>query len=236
MKLVLRIAVLVFGLASCGAWAQPSSPADFIAAYRTAMQEKSLEKLDALTYTIGMSDADKQQMDSLLKMGFNDSEIAEVSLEPLPVDFHLGGIANGKKWEPTYAPDGLITIKYKNVSNGPLSSNAPYAIINGHYFLISAKSTDLGWKGPPDQALIVNAMSTSPYKIRIQAKWNVSGVDQEQTFNSGSAGVMGQYFESVIITCTDDNAQTTPVISEGGKEVFHAQVLKGKGTIEYKKK
>jgi len=240
MKTFLRVVVLLWGFGVGGAVAQPATPADFIAAYRAALQEKSLEKMEALTYTTGMSDADKKLAESMMKMGmgmgFGDNEIAGVTLDPLPADFHLGGFMNGKKWEPTFAPVGMITVTYKKVANGPSSSTAPYAVINGHYFIVGAKSTDLGWKGPPDQSLIVNAMSTSPDKIQIHAKWNVSGVEQEQTFHSGSAGVMGQYFESVTITCADDNAQTTPTITEGGKEVFHAQVLKGKGTVEYARK
>jgi hypothetical protein len=238
MKTILRIVVLLIGLGPVVAAAQPSTPEDFIAAYRAALEQKDAGKLEALAYTNGMSDADKQMADTMAKMavGMGGGEIADISLEPLPADFRLGGIANGKKFELTCPPAGLIKVQYKKVANGPLSTSAAYAVIDGHYFLVATKSTDLGWKGPPDQSLIVNAMCTSPDKIEIHAKWNVSGVEQEQTFHSGSAGVMGQYFESVTITCSDDNAQTTPTISEGGKEVFHGAALKGKGVVAYTKK
>jgi hypothetical protein len=219
--------------------AEPASPAEFIAAYRTAMQEKSIQKLNALTYFVGMAASDKQQTDSLFKMEFDQNgsnEIADISLDPLPDDFHPINVMAGKKWEPTYPPAGLIKILYKGTANGPLSSAAPYAIIGGHYYLTSVKSTDLNWKGAPDRSLIINALSSSPTGIRLIVRWNVSGIEQQQTFKTPSVGLMGQYFEHVTATSLDDGGNLTLVILEGGNEVFHSQPLKGKGSIEYAKK
>jgi hypothetical protein len=51
MKLLWSIFALLLGISSLSAWAQAGSPEEFIASVKTAMQEKSAEKLAALTYT-----------------------------------------------------------------------------------------------------------------------------------------------------------------------------------------
>ena len=233
LSLLLPFALLTASVAR----AQPSSPAEFIAAYRDALQEKSVQKLDALTYQVGMSEAGQKQVDSLLmEFNSNKAEVAEISLKPLPDDFHPVNIGAGKKWELTYPPAGFITVDYKRTPNGPLSFSAPYAVIGGHYYLVSVKSTDLGWKGPPDRTLGLNALSFSPNEdLRITVRWNVSGVDQEKIFKTSSVIIMGQYFEQVTVTRLTDGKDLTLTLTEGGKEIFHSQPLKGKGSIEYKK-
>ena len=183
-----------------------------------------------------MSESDKKQAASVQQMFFNDAEITGISLEPLPTDFQSIAIVNGKKWEPTYAPIGQIKIEYKKTANGPLGFSAAYAIIDGHYFLISTKSADLGWKGPPDKPLSFMVTGWVKDKVQITARWNTSGAEQEQIYKGASnMYFMGQYFENVTVTSTDDNTDVTLIISEDNKEIFHSQPLKGKGTIEYKK-
>ena len=200
------------------------------------MQEKSVDKLNAITYTVGQSESDKKQVASAEQMGFSmdSKEIEAVSLEPLPADFQSVYIVNGKKIEPTYSPVGLIKIQYKEVANGPLSSSAPYAIIDGHNFVVSSKITDLGWKGPPDTGLCLMVISRDPQnKVQIKVKWNASGVEQERIFNTASATIPGQYVESADVTCTSPDATLT--ILQGGKQVFYSPPLKDKKAIEYKK-
>ncbi|MCE0497958.1 MAG: hypothetical protein LV481_08450 [Methylacidiphilales bacterium] len=234
MKSLLPFLTFFLGIVALPIWAQPSSPEEFIAAYRTAMQEKSVGKLDALTYTVGMSDADKKQADSMQQMGFRDEAIAGITLEPLPADSPSVAIMNGKRYEQTYPPTGLIKIQY-GAANGPDSSSQGYAIIGGHYFLVSVKSTDLGWKGPPDKPLTFMVAGWVKDKVQIQATWNTSGVDQEQSFNGNSGGGMGQYWVKFTVTSADDATDLTLVLSEDNKEIFRSPPLKGKGTIEYKK-
>jgi hypothetical protein len=236
MKSLLPILTFLLGIMPVLTWAQPSSPEAFIASLRTAIQEKSLEKLDAITYMVGMSESDKKQAASVQQMFFSDTEILAITLEPLPVDFQSIYIVNGKEWEPTYTPTGVVNIQYKKTANGPLGLTPTYALVGGHYFLISTKSTDLGWKGPPDKTLGFAAMGQGQDKVQISVKWNASGVEQERTFKQKSNMIfLGQYIEQITVTSPDDATDVTLTISENGKEMYRSQPLKGKGTIEYKK-
>ena len=237
VHLIRPVLLLTFflGIVPLSTLAQPSTPAEFIAAYRTAMQEKSVEKLTAISYTVGQSESDKKQEAHDEQMEFSNSprEIGEVSLQTLPADFQLVEIGMGKKYEPTYAPTGLIELQYKGIPNGITGEIAPYAIIGGHYFLVATKSTDLRWKGPMDKTLNWVVMGRGQDKVQITAKWNASGVEQERICNIPSVGFKGQYFEKVTVTSTADDTDVTLRIYEDGKEKFRSHALKGKGTIEY---
>jgi hypothetical protein len=230
-----RIIAISVGIFPIALLAQPTSPEEFIAAYRTAMQERSAEKLNPLTYSEGMSEADKQQAAQVQQMIFTDKEIDSITLAPLPADFQTVFIQRGKKIEPTYTPIGLIQTKYKDGGNGMNSASAPYAVIDGKYFLISSKSTDLGWSGPPDKTITFMVMGQGQDKVQIKAKWNASGVDQERIFKSPSSNFMGQFFKEVTVTSTQDDTDVTLTILEAGKKIFHSEPLKGKGTLEYKR-
>jgi hypothetical protein len=246
MKSLLPIVIFLLGIIPPSAWAQPASSAEFITAYRTAMQEKNNEKLDALTYTVGMSDSDKKQMDSMQQMGFswNHKGIGTITLQPLPANFQSVAIMNGRKYEPTSPPIGMIQIDYTGTGDGPLNGSQGYAIIDVHYFLVSSKSTDLGWKGPPDKPLSFIVAGWVKDKVQIKAKWNTSGVEQEKVCEGNSGGgagqsfsqlFMGQHIERITVTSTDDNTNVTLIVSEDNKEIYRSQPLKGKGTIEYRK-
>jgi hypothetical protein len=229
------LTTFLFGIIPLSTWAQPSSLTDLVAAYRTAMQEKSVEKLSAITYTVGQSESDKKQVATAQQMAFNWShkEVRKVSPEPLPADFQSVFIVNGKKIEPTYVPLGVIKVEYTGTGAGPDSSSAPYASIDGHYFLISSKTTDLGWKGPPDTGLCLMVTGSPQDKVQIAVKWNASGVDQEKIFNKYTTTVIGQYVESA--TVTSSNPEATLMILQGDKQIFLSPPLKGKAAIEYKK-
>jgi hypothetical protein len=228
--------IFLFGLVPHVISAQPSSPREFISSLQTAIQEKSLEKLNAITYTVGMNDSDKKQAASVQQMFFSNSEIASISIKPLPPDFQSVYIVNGKKWEPTYPPTGVVNIQYKKTDNGPTGLTPTYAIIDGHYFLISTKTTDLGWKGPPDKTLGFAVTGKGQDTAQITVKWNASGVELERKFTQHSnMTFLGQYVEQVDVTSADHGTDVTLTISENGKEIFCSQPLKGKGKIEYKK-
>lgn len=216
--------------------AQPNTSDEFVAAYRTAIQEKSPAKLDLITYSVGMSESDKQQLALVQQMIFSDKEIDDISLTPLPGDFQSVCVMRGKKLELTYPPVGLIKIKYKGTGNGMTSTSSPYAIINGQYFLVSTKSTDLGWSGPPDKTITFMVMGSGQDKVQIKAKWNASGIEQMRTFKVPSSNFMGQYFDEITVTSREDDTDVTLTILEEGKEIYTSQQLKGKGSIEYKRK
>ena len=213
----------------------PTTPEQFTTAFNAALKEKSAEKLDALTYTIGMTDADKEQVKLSQKMIFSDKEIDSISLQPLPEDYETVYIMQGKKIEPTYPPAGIIKTTYANPGHGLNSTSAPYAIVDGRYYLITSKSTDLGWTGPKDKTITFMVMGRSQNKVQIKAKWNASGVDQERIFKSPSSNFPGQFFQQIIVTSTDNDTDVTLTILEAGKEIFVSQPLKGKGVLEYKK-
>ena len=236
MKTIIRglaVSLLVLPLTLLG---QPNTPDEFVAAYRAAIQEKSPAKIDAITYSVGMSESDKHQVALAQQMIFSDSEIIDITLAPLPGDFQSIYIMRGKKLEPTYPPVGLIQTKYKATGNDMNSTSVPYAVIDGRYFLTSTKSIDLGWSGPPDKTITFMVMGRGQDKVQIKAKWNASGVEQTRIFKLPSANFMGQYFDEITVASAEDDTDVTLTILEEGKEIYTSQPLKGKGSIEYKRK
>lgn len=235
MRLLPLIAYLLLAATALSFAAEPTTPDQFIAAFRKAFEEKSPEKLAALTYTVGMTEADKTMLANSTKNAFSDKEIESISLVPLPPDFETVFILRGKKIEPTATPEGQIQVKYKATGNGINTTNLPYAIIDGQYFLTGIKITDLGWNGPPDKTITFMVMGTGQDKVQIKAKWNASGVDQERTFHTPSSNFMGQYFEEITVTSTEDNTNVTLTLMEDSKKIYTSEPLKGKGTLHYKK-
>lgn len=214
---------------------EPSTPDEFIAAFGTALKEKSSDKLDALTYIAGMSETDKAQAKRVNQMLFTDEQIDSISLQPLPEDYETVHGMRGKKIEPAYPPAGVVETKYSATRNGVVSTSSPYAVIDGKYFLVPSKTTDLGWSGPADKTMTFMVIGNGQDKVQIRAKWNASGVDQERGFKSPSSSFMGQHFDRITVTSANDDTDVTLTVLEGGKEVFVSGSLKGKGTLDYKK-
>jgi len=186
MKYLRLTFTLLFAITPLSTWAQSSSPTEFIAAYRTAIQEKSPEKLNAITYSVGMSEADKNQLASHLDTIFNDKPIGEISLESLPATFKSFVIMNGKKLEPTYPPAGMIKIQYETVNGASSSSSRAYAIIDGRYFLVPNKITDV-----PVHIYPLNPGSDSPdndYRFVVQKEGDAGAETLVYGFMSLSAG------------------------------------------------
>jgi hypothetical protein len=235
MKSLLPILTFLLGIIPLSTWAQPKTPEEFIAAVREAFQQKSLEKLDALTYPLGTGESDKKQTALLDQNLFKGTEIEETWLEPLPPYFQSVHIWFGKKTEVVPLPKGMIEVRYKPIGNNTYSAGLPYAIINGNYFLTSSRTTDLGWKGPKDKIISFKVIGQGQNKVHIFAKWNASGVEQERYFRYPSEEFIGQYCERLTVTSTEDNTDVALDIFEDGKRIFHSKTLIGKGTIEYKK-
>ena len=236
MKLLPCIFGLIVGFLPQAVLAQPRSPDELISAARKAIQENNPEKLNALFYTAGMSDSDKEMAQFGLQGFLRGGEIESISLLPLPPHYRSTYIVRGQKVEQTYPPTGIMEVKFKPGTNGLTSSSAAYAVIKQGYFLVSSKSTDLRWSGPPDQSIGFMVMGRGQDKVQIKAKWNASGVDQEEDFEEPSGAVWGQYFDKVIVISTKGDTDITLRIMENGKELFKSERLQGKGTIEYKKK
>jgi hypothetical protein len=218
----------------------PATKGEFLAALRAAYESKDVNRIRALTWTKGASAADEHMMTQVLTMSLkNKNTIKTVTLDPLPPDYESVFIAMGKKWDPTYKPDGMATVVYDSPYPHPTksSTSTPYAQIDGHYFLVEAKSTDLAWTGPPDKMLRYFVAGAGSDKVKIDFKYNVSGANVEKTAHVASAMFPGQYFDEVTVTSTEDNTNVNLELSEGPikNTVFKSPPLKGKGTIHYKR-
>ncbi len=211
----------------------PDTPEDFLSAIRTALAERSPAKLDALTYSVGMTEADKTLAVRMQQHLFNDKEIESLSLQPLPEDSQLFFVSRGRKIEPTNPPVGLVAITYKSLGNGTDATSLAYTNVDGRYFLVGTKTTLLDWKGPPDKT--IGYMITGPGQDSLQAKvkWNASGVNLEHSFKDSSLSFQGQFIKEVTVTSAKDDAEITLTIVEDGKPI--SEPLTGKRTLEYKR-
>ena len=217
------------------------TPEEFLATYRTALEQKNTNKLLSLYYTNGCSEFDITGLKEMEPINhFFNGKLTNVSFAPISKDWNPIHIADGKKYEPTHSVDGVIKFFYvsqpENAQSTHYSGGDGYAVIDGIHRLITAKSTNLGWKGPKDQQLNFTVTGKGGNKCEIQYKWNASGVDQQAAL-SGNSGIvlLGQFIESIHVTSLDDDTDLILTVREGGKEIYTSSPLKGKGTLEYKR-
>lgn len=226
--------ILSLVISSLCAFAQ-DTPDTFVKAVEEALNEKSAAKFDALLYTIGMSDADMQMVKRSQQHLLNNPGVDTIELAPLPADFQSVFIMRGKRIEPTALPIGIVKIKLKQAGNGMGSISFPYATVDGRFYLIGAKSTDLNWKGPEDKSIGYMIMGKGQDAVKGTVKWNASGVDLEKAISSPSLSFSGQYIDEVTIMSDSDDTDVTITIMDGGKQIFQSAPLKGKGTQSYKR-
>lgn len=233
MKSLLAAIGLFSALSLCAA--QPASEEEFKAAYRTAMAERSVEKLEALTYTVGMSDQDKATATKMMAYLPAGREIESVHLKALPADLPREHIARGKKIEMTAPPVGIVEVVFAKGGEGMNTVSAPYAIVDGKYYVVGAKATDLNWSGPPDKTLNFMVIGSGMKDAQIKVRWNASGVDIEREFSQPSSSFLGQHIEQITVTSGDPSANLILSVREEGKEIYKSEPLKGAGTLEYKR-
>lgn len=236
MKHLISIIITIAAFISFVEAAPPTTVEGLIEALRKAIIEKDQPALDSLTYSVGMSDSDKQMAARAQQGLMSGREIDEINTTALPEDFQSIMVARGKKIEPTNPPKGLIQIKYKEQEGSSFSSSLPYTEVEGRYYLIGTKTTELDWDGPPDKQIGFGVMGVGQDSIKVRVKWNASGIQQEQIFSAPSAILIGQYIESVVVTSDRDDADVTLTIREGGDVIYTSEALKGKGNIEYERK
>jgi len=216
--------------------AEGEGAAKFKSSLRAAITEKDNQKLEELIYFEGSSLEDRQRMTSMLRMMLlNGKEVEEISLEPLPSDFDSVLIVRGKKLEPTATPSGMIKVTLKGAGQGPKQSSSAYAIVDGKFFFVGLKSTDLDWKGPADTNIGFSVVGQGSPGLQIDGVWNASGVQLKKKFKDSSITFWGQHFEELKVTSDNEDCDVTVTISEGGKEIY-SEPLKGKGVLQYKKK
>ena len=167
-------------------------------------------------------------------------EIENIAFAPLTPYFMNPHVAFGKRTEPTYPPVGVMEFTCKNQGKALTSytMGVPYSLIDGSYYVVAEKTTDLGWKGPKDEQLGVTVWGTGWDKVDIHIKYNASGVDVEKDQTDMSSLFVGQYIQEVTVTSKDDTVDdvTLRVKQAGEREPSYISApLKGKGQIVYKK-
>lgn len=241
----MKIALVLSGLLALGVCrasaSPPRTPKEFVAAYRAAMKDRDLDKLKSLTYTVGMSEEDKKLTFMVGEMCFPEQEIERVVFEPLPEDYQDVWFIHGMKMEPTAPPEGMIKVYYRKpeerLEGATINhSMRPYTIVDGIFFLVGTKTTDLQWEGPPDRLIGFSVRGEKSDQVKVRIKWNSSGIDQEMKKHStNSYSFWGQYIDQVIVTSLDDGADIILEVLEEGEVIYTSDRLKGKGTIQYQR-
>jgi hypothetical protein len=91
---------LSVALAASG-FAGNRTPEEFAAAVRGAIEAKDAARLEALTFTEGMSDKDREMALKVSQRLFTGGAIEKVTLGPLPEGADFVHVLRGKKIEPT---------------------------------------------------------------------------------------------------------------------------------------
>ncbi len=231
-KTVLACAAILACLASHAAPIKSSQ--DFLDTIKAAMTAQDMKLLHSLIYDKGMPEADKTPPENDAPSGKNAVEIASITLDPLPKGYQTLAVVSGVRYEPTYPPAGLVAIRFAKNPGGPDSTSMPYAIVDGAYYLVATKKTDLNWKGPPDSTIGYFLIGQGTDKVAISGKYNVSGVDLGGDFSAASMSLTGQYISEMTVVSNSDDVHVTLVILQDGKRVFTSEPLIGRGTIEYR--
>jgi hypothetical protein len=238
MKIPRIIVATLFFASMCFA-EPPKTKEEFLTAVRAAYEAKDVKKISTLTWWKGASDEDRKMAETMLPLSIkNAGAVESVVLEPLPDEFKGVQVAYGKRFEPTYPPLGMVKVDYKiDKSGGHQSTSAPYAVIDGAYYIVTSKTTELGWKGPKDKSFTVSVIGSGQNKVKVDVKYNVSGVDLKDTLvpPASSRGFPAQYIGEVTVISEDDDVDVTLRISEEMRQIYESKPLKGKGQIHYKK-
>jgi len=237
MKRAVFLFVGVILATGCLAGDLPKTKDDFLTAVRKAYEEQDVKRVHELTWEQGMSAFDHNQQQQMLDMMVYNGGVDSIVFQPLPPDFMDIPVAWGRRIEPTHAADGIITVNLKpSDKNSNSAVSMPYALINGAYYLVTSKTTDLGWKGPQDQPVTVAVAGPGQEKVKIHVQYNASGVDLERDQISPSNSFPAQYLTLVTVTSDTDDASVTLRLLDGkGNAFYESKPLKGKGRLQYHK-
>lgn len=208
----------------------------FVKTIKEAFARKDARLLDPLTWTQGMSDTDRVRAGESRGMLFADTDVENVSLGPLPKNQKFVHVMNGLRIEPTHPPTGKVVLALKQASGAKATASMLYAVINGGFYLVTSKSTDLHWKGPPDKNISYMVSGTGQDRVRLSLKFNASGVEMEDTPEYPSGTFWGQHVTEMEVRSDDPGVEVELTISEDGKSVYKSEKLKGVGSIKYKRK
>ena len=165
------------------------TPDAFLAAVRAAFEAKDAKKLRALTWTKGASKEDLAGWDQEYAMELPaDGPVETIRLGPLPPDLKPM-VLNGKRFDCTYTPAGSVVIAFKSAAataaaSGPSGSSIPCAVIDGGYYLLTTKTTDLGWKGPADTQWSISVTGRGTDKITAVVKYTPAAWIRRRTLKA----------------------------------------------------
>ncbi len=225
------LAVLVLPLLAIHAEETPD-PDVFTETLKKAIIEQDTETLLTFADSEGLTGEARKRQEESLKVTYPGTNVFSVSLGPLPVDFPPFFIMNGRRYEPTHPPAGIVTISFRQES-GLTSKQLAYAIVDGRYKIVATKSTQLDWKGPPDASLGFIIEGPGSEGAVVKVKFNASGVDMERTFHGAAINLWGQHFGEVEVTNEDPKASLVLKVLRDGKEIYKSETLKGAGKILY---
>ncbi len=218
--------------------AHPTTDDAFIAAWKKAVETKDQIAIEKLTYLEGLTQENRSLF--LLKANrfSNIEKVKEVTLKALPSDYSAVHVVMGRKSELLKTPVGLIKV----TGQGAYSYASPYTVIEGKYYVVGSKITDLNWQGPPDVILRYNVEGKGSENVEIEYSWNASGVDMTKSkissknkYGFSNSSFPGQHISWFKVTSNDPDSEIVLVLSEGEKETYKSVPLKGLGIIEYKK-
>jgi len=211
-----------------------ASAADSADAFKTelnrVLESKDWDGLLALCHTEGMTDYDWKMAEAIKTAIFDGRSTEGMQLIELPENFDPTFIHDGRFFEPTTVPIGLVEIK----SDGG-DMKIPYTILEGDYRLVATKSRSLNWEGPADHPLGISVMGQGFEKVDALATWNVSGMTIEKKLTHTSTNFNGQFIESVTIISENKDVSLQISVFENGEKIYVSDYLKGVGELSYQR-
>ncbi len=194
------------------------------------LNEKDWDSYKALTYKKGMTDYDYKMMESMKSVIIDGRKVISGEFADLPKDHKTSFIYDGRSFEPTISPLGLLKLEQEGGG-----TTLQYAKNGESFVLMGTKSENLGWKGPNDVQLGIVILGYNTEGLKIEASWNASGRAFSEELDHTSTTFFGQYVESVKVSSDDPDAVYQLQIMKNGKEVYKSDKKQGVGQIEYKR-
>jgi hypothetical protein len=195
------------------------------------LNEQDWDAYKALTYKKGMTDYDYEMMESLKSVIIDGRKVISGEFADLPEDHKTSFIYDGRAFEPTISPIGLLKLEQEGGG-----STLRYAKDGDQFVLVGTKSEDLGWEGPADVQLGVVIIGYNTDELEIEAFWNASGRDFSEKFERSSTTFFGQFVEAVKVRSENEDAVYQLQIIEDGVEVYKSDKKQGAGEIYYERK
>jgi hypothetical protein len=194
------------------------------------LNDQDWDGYKALTYMNGMTEYDYKMMETLKPAIIDGRKIISGEFEDLPEGHKTNFIYDGRSFEPTISPLGLLRLELEG--GGTVLR---YAKDGDRFVLVGTKSEDLGWEGPDDVQLGIVILGYNTKGLKIEASWNASGRSCSEELDHTSNTFFGQYLETVKVISENPDAAYQLKIMEDGKEIYKSDLKQGIGKIQYKR-